>query len=306
MKPTPATDCAERFPSSSGEHPRSRALGPKRHRVIVRVAIAVGVIVVLIIVARRFDLAPLFLRLLEAIAQLGPFGPVLFVAVYVLACVLMLPPTILSLGAGAIFGMVLGTAAVSIGATLGATGAFLVGRLLARRGMTRWITRHPKFQRIDEAVGREGWKIVLLTRLTPLFPFNLLNVAFGLTKVRLGAYVFASWIGLLPGIVLCVYVGHLAGSLAKLSAGTHGSVRSTGAWLGYAAILIVAMFGAILIGRWAARALAARDDSETAGPAAAPITGRVDRQSRPPEPPARRRLPRPDCPGREPDRESRP
>lgn len=269
-------------------------------------AIAVGVIVVLIIVARRFDLAPLFLRLLDAIAQLGPFGPALFVALYVLACVLLLPPTILNLGAGAIFGMALGTAVVSVGETLGATGAFLVGRLLARRGMTPWITRHPMFRRIDAAVQRDGGRIVLLTRLTPLLPFNLLNVAFGLTKVRLGAYMFASWIGLLPGIVLCVYVGHLAGSLAKLSAGAHGSVRSTGAWLGYAAILIVAMFGAILTARWAARALAARDDSGTAAPADGPTAGCAGRQSQPPGPPARQTLPHPDCPDREPDRESRP
>jgi uncharacterized membrane protein YdjX (TVP38/TMEM64 family) len=95
-------------------------------------------------------------------------------------------------------------------ATLGATAAFLVGRYLARDWVARKIEKNPKFRAIDKAVAEEGWKIVLLTRLSPIFPFNLLNYAFGLTRIRLREYVLASWIGTMPGTILYVYIGSLA------------------------------------------------------------------------------------------------
>ena len=138
-------------------------------------------------------------RSLDWVAGLGPTGVIAFVVIYILACVFMLPGSVLTLGAGAVFGVVKGSVIVSVAATLGATAAFLVGRYFARDRVAKMIEGNARFRAIDEAVGREGWKIVGLTRLSPVFPFNLLNYAYGITKVSLRDYFLASWIGMLPG-----------------------------------------------------------------------------------------------------------
>jgi uncharacterized membrane protein YdjX (TVP38/TMEM64 family) len=118
----------------------------------------------------------------------------------------------LTLGAGAYFGLAWGTLYVSIASTLGATAAFLIGRYLARAWVSRQIEGNAKFEAIDDAVEKEGWRLVALTRLSPAFPFNLLNYAYGLTKVPLLSYVLASWIAMIPGTVMYVYLGSLAKS----------------------------------------------------------------------------------------------
>ena len=92
-------------------------------------------------------------------------------------------------------------------------------RYFARDAVARRIANNPRFRSIDDAVAREGWKIVLLTRLSPVFPFNLLNYAYGLTRVHLGEYVVASWIGMIPGTVMFVYIGSLSGDLARAATG---------------------------------------------------------------------------------------
>lgn len=153
-------------------------------------------------------------RTLDALRDLGPWGPVLFILLYVAAAVLLVPGSVLTLGAGAVFGVVWGSVYSSIAATLGATTAFLVGRHLARQAVARRLEGHPRFAALDRAVAEEGWKIVGLTRLSPVFPYTLLNYAFGLTRVKLGHYVLASWIGMMPGTVLYVYLGSLAGAAA--------------------------------------------------------------------------------------------
>lgn len=158
-------------------------------------------------------------QFLEWVQSVGPWGPVFVVGLYMVACLLFIPGSLLTLGTGFLFGVVLGTITVSIGSTLGATAAFLVGRTLARGWIEQKVANNPKFQAIDRAVGTQGFKIVLLTRLSPLFPFNLLNFAFGLTRVSLRRYVLASWIGMLPGTVMYVYLGSAAKSLADLAAG---------------------------------------------------------------------------------------
>ena len=155
-----------------------------------------------IVVASLSDVRALLRDALDWIEQLGPWGPILFVLIYVVATVLLVPGSALTLGAGAVFGVVRGTLIVSLASTLAATAAFLVGRYLARDAIARKIERNEKFAAIDKAVADEGWKIVLLTRLSPVFPFSLLNYAFGLTRVRLSHYVLASWIGMLPGTVM--------------------------------------------------------------------------------------------------------
>jgi uncharacterized membrane protein YdjX (TVP38/TMEM64 family) len=153
---------------------------------------------------------------LQWIDSLGVFGGIAFILLYIITTVAFLPGSILTLGAGVVFGLVLGSFYVFIGATLGATAAFLVGRYLARGWVAKKITGNQKFRAIDRAVGREGFKIVLLTRLSPIFPFNLLNYAYGVTGVSLRDYFVAS-VGMIPGTIMYVYLGSLAGSLATVS-----------------------------------------------------------------------------------------
>src|SRR5260370_31512004 len=145
------------------------------------------------LLAARSSAAPALLgTALEAIARLGAWGAVLFALLYMAARVLFLPGSILTLGAGVVFGLARGAVIVSISATLGATAAFLVGRYVARDWVAGKIEGNPKFKAIDEAVAREGWKIVGLTRLSPVLPFTLLNYTFGLTPGSPSHYGIAS------------------------------------------------------------------------------------------------------------------
>ena len=149
---------------------------------------------------------------------LGALGPAVFMLGYVVATVAFIPGSLLTLAAGAIFGLVRGTAFVFVAATLGATAAFLVSRYVARGMVEKRIAGNEKFASIDAAIASQGRRIVFLLRLSPVFPFNLLNYALGLTRVRLGDYVVAS-LGMLPGTLLYVYYGKLAGDVAALAGG---------------------------------------------------------------------------------------
>jgi uncharacterized membrane protein YdjX (TVP38/TMEM64 family) len=147
------------------------------------------------------------------------------VAVYVAASLSFIPGLLLSIGAGFLFGIPLGIVTVSIGSTLGATAAFLVGRTWGRRPIQTMIAGNPKFAAIDAAVACEGFKIVLLSRLSPVLPYNLLNYALGLTPVALGEFVLATWIGMLPITFLYVYLGSTLSDLAEVEVSlTHSPV----------------------------------------------------------------------------------
>jgi uncharacterized membrane protein YdjX (TVP38/TMEM64 family) len=146
---------------------------------------------------------------LNWVQSLGNVGIVIFIIVYIGATMVLISGAILTLGAGLIFGVVKGSIIVSIASTAGATAAFLVGRYLMRDWVAKQIEKQPKFRAIDQAVAKDGWKIVGLTRLSPLFPFVFLNYAFGATQVSLKDYVLSSWIGMMPGTVLYVYLGYL-------------------------------------------------------------------------------------------------
>lgn len=237
---------------------------PARGGTTTKIILALITVAALIAAAVIFDLQTVFRQALAWISGLGAVGPIIFVVIYMLASVLLLPGSLLTLGAGAIFGLFQGFVAVSTGATLGATCAFLVGRYLARDWVSGRIAASSTFRAVDEAVAREGWKIVLLTRLSPVFPFNILNYAFGLTRVGLRDYVLASWVGMIPGTVLYVYIGSLAGDLASLGAGDRE--RTTGEWLlyalGFAATVAVTLF----ITRLARKALASKITPEGAQP----------------------------------------
>jgi len=152
---------------------------------------------------------------LEWIESLGVVGAMAFIVLYIVATIVFLPGSILTLGAGVLFGLIPGTIYVFIGATLGSIAAFLVGRYFARGWVSKKIAGNQNFVAIDQAVSREGFKIVLLTRLSPIFPFTLLNYAFGITGVSFQDYVMGA-IGMLPGTLLYVYIGSLAGDLARI------------------------------------------------------------------------------------------
>ncbi len=173
----------------------------------------------LLVVLYFLDVQKLIQVALAWISDLGPWGPVFFIVFYILATLLFLPGLIPTMAAGVLFGVIQGTLLVSISSISGATLAFLTGRYLAREWVAAMIRGNQKFEAIDAAVAQEGWKIVGLTRLSPVFPFNLLNYAFGLTQVSLKHYFLASWIGMLPGTVMYVYIGSLAGDLATLGSG---------------------------------------------------------------------------------------
>jgi len=151
-----------------------------------------------------------FLQLQGQIEGLGAIGPVVFALAYVVLTVLLVPGSALTLGAGAIFGLWLGAATVIIGANLGALCSFLLARTFLREKAERWANANPRFAALDAAIGREGFKVVLLSRLSPVFPFTLLNYFLGLTKVRTGSYVIANLIGMLPGTFLYIYLGATA------------------------------------------------------------------------------------------------
>jgi uncharacterized membrane protein YdjX (TVP38/TMEM64 family) len=162
-----------------------------------------------------FNPQDLLRNALQWIDSLGIIGGIALIAIYIIATVAFLPGSILTLGAGVVFGVSLGAVYVFVGATLGAIAAFLVGRYLARGWISKKIKGNQKFAAIDRAVAKEGFKIVLLTRLSPAFPFNLLNYAFGITGVSLKDYALGS-IGMIPGTVMYVYIGSLAGDLARI------------------------------------------------------------------------------------------
>ena len=173
-------------------------------------------IIVMVVLFKMFNVQTLLKDVLDWIAEQGIVGAGVYVLLYIMATVLMMPGSILTLGAGVIYGVVWGSLLVSLSSTLGAAAAFLVGRYFARNWVSKKIEGNEKFKAIDASVAKEGWKIVGLTRLSPIFPFNLLNYAYGLTKVTLRDYFFASWIGMIPGTIMYVYIGSLAGDLTRL------------------------------------------------------------------------------------------
>jgi uncharacterized membrane protein YdjX (TVP38/TMEM64 family) len=244
---------------SRPSHPSPTASrGAPRRRTLVRLAVGALLLVALVWLGRAAGgQIPAFSRWVDG---LGAWGPVVFVLGYAAAAVALVPGSLLTLAAGAIFGLGRGVAYVFLGATLGATAAFLVSRHLARAQVERRLAGDPRFAAIDRAIGREGRKIVFLLRLSPLFPFSLLNYALGLTPVRLRDYLIAS-VGMLPGTLLYVYYGKLAGDVAALAGGAameHGGAYWAVLGLGLLATIAVTT----LVTRTARRALLEATDDD--------------------------------------------
>lgn len=209
------------------------------------------------------------LLLVEWIRGAGALGVGVYALTYVAATLLLLPGSILTAGAGFVYGPLVGTLLVSPVSVLAATLAFTLGRFVARTWVSRRMEKHPRFAAIDEAIGKSGFKIVFLLRLSPIFPFNLLNYALGVTRVRLGDYVIASLLGMLPATLLYVYLGSLITNASEIlsgkrpAAGTWGQVLY---WGGLAATLLVTVLLTRIARKALDRALQRRDPADPLRP----------------------------------------
>ena len=208
-------------------------------------------IIIIIFAALGLFIASYFLPVTQYLTDLlkwteglGVMGPVVVAIFYVFACVFFIPGSILTLGAGFLFGPLIGTITVSVGSTMGAAAAFLVGRFMLRGPIEKKLAGHPKFSAIDKAVGEQGFKIVFLSRLSPVLPFVLLNYAYGLTKVSFWRYVLASWVGMMPGTIMYVYFGSTAGQLAKIAS---GEVKGGSAQTIFFAIGLIVTIGVVVM-----------------------------------------------------------
>jgi uncharacterized membrane protein YdjX (TVP38/TMEM64 family) len=215
------------------------------------------VLPILIIGTKYVNIQQILQTSIHWVQNLGSFRPIAFMVIYNIATLLFIPGSLLTLNGGYLFGAFWGSVYVLIAATIGAILAFLIGRYLSRDWVCKQLEKHPKFQAIDRAVAKEGWKIVLLTRLSPIFPFNLLNYAFGITQVSLKDYILGSF-GIVPGTVMYVYIGSFARNLAMLDTSNQATTPEAqiGQWVLQIIGLIATVSVTIYITKIAQRALA--------------------------------------------------
>jgi uncharacterized membrane protein YdjX (TVP38/TMEM64 family) len=205
------------------------------------------VIIIALFLSMRFLPVQQWLRNFnDWVGQMGTAGIFIFIAVYAVATVLLAPGSILTLGAGFAFGLWKGFLAVSAGATIGASLAFLVARFIARDKIEAIAKRNEKFRRMDDAIGKQGARLIFLLRLSPVIPFNLSNYFYGLTGVRFWRYMVASWIGMMPGTFLYVYIGAASKAAVAVAADGEAVKHSWQYWT----FLSVGLFATITVTIW--------------------------------------------------------
>jgi uncharacterized membrane protein YdjX (TVP38/TMEM64 family) len=213
---------------------------------IVRLVALVGVVIALFLAMKFLPVREWLTSFNDWVVQMGVAGLLIFIAVYAAGTVLLAPGSILTIGAGFAFGLWKGFLAVSGGATLGAAFAFLVARFIARDRIEAMAKQNEKFQRIDSAIGKQGAKLIFLLRLSPVIPFNLSNYFYGLTGVKFWPYVLASWIGMMPGTFLYVYIGTAGKAAVAAAAGGEAVKYGWQYWtfmgVGLAATIIVTIW----------------------------------------------------------------
>ena len=214
-----------------------------------RPVVLLGAIIAIIVLSRVFGLGERLGALRDWIVTLGHWGPVVYVVLYVAATVAAVPGLAITVAAGALFGSLWGVVIVSVASTLGASLAFVIARYFARDAAGRWLGRNEKFRQLDRLTEEHGAIIVALTRLAPIFPFNLLNYGFGLTSVPFRTYVFWSWLCMLPGTVL-----YVVGADAVVKGLSQGRVP----WTLVGALAVAAVVLALLV-RYARRAIKAKE-----------------------------------------------
>jgi uncharacterized membrane protein YdjX (TVP38/TMEM64 family) len=220
---------------------------------LLRIAIVTALIAAIVAAIIFLPTPQCLHRLFAWIKGLGPWGALFLIALYVAFCVLLLPGSVLTTTAGFMFGAFWGAVASSLGATLGAMAAFLLGRFALQGWLEGKLATHPRFLAIDRAIGEQGFKIVFLVRLATIVPYDLTSYLFGVTKVRWGRFLLGTWLGRLPEIVVFAYLGSTAKNLADVAS---GRIAVDGGkqflmWLGLAAMVAVA----IMVARIARRAL---------------------------------------------------
>jgi pyruvate/2-oxoglutarate dehydrogenase complex dihydrolipoamide dehydrogenase (E3) component/uncharacterized membrane protein YdjX (TVP38/TMEM64 family) len=210
-----------------------------------------------------------FMHFEAYVRSLGPVAPLVVIVAYIICTVLLIPGSAITIGSGTLFGLKTGFLVVVIGANLGALCSFLLARTFLREKVARWADGNPKFRSLDQAIGKQGFKMVLLTRLSPVFPFVLLNYFLGLTAVRTRAYILANLIGMLPATFLFVYIGAAARDAItgqmETSAGFHQQILK---YVGLLATVAVV----VMVTRIARKALreAERTQEGGAGPGTPP------------------------------------
>ncbi len=175
----------------------------------------------------------------------GAWGVAAFAVIYIAAIVMFIPGSILTLGAGFVYGPFWGTLLVSPVSVIGATIAFSLARGRLRPWVMKKVGNNERFSVVDKAVGEQGFKIVMLLRLSPVFPFTFLNYALGLTGVKASSYILASFIGMLPATFLYTYLGSLVTSVTELAnAPAQGAedAQSIFIWVGFAVTVMVTAY----------------------------------------------------------------
>lgn len=240
---------------------------------IVRSLSLLTVVVCAIVLARLVPVERGVQTLRVWLEGAGAWGPVVFCASYLAAALLFVPGAALTLLAGFLFGLVWGPVLVSIASTAAAAIAFLIARYFARDAVARLARRSPRFGAIDRAIEDGGWKIVALLRLSPVFPFSAGNYLFGLTAARFVPYILASWLFMLPGTFLYVYLGHVSGE--GLAAASGARTRSAGEWAMLGVGLLATAVVVVYVTRLARRALDTRaplaEPPATAAPKPRPL-----------------------------------
>jgi len=213
---------------------------------IIRLIVLIGIVIALFLTMKVLPVQQWLRNFSDWVGQMGVVGIFIFIIVYAVATVLLAPGSVLTIGAGFTFGLWKGFLAVSGGSTLGAALAFLVARFIARERVAVIAQRNEKFRAIDSAIGKQGAKLIFLLRLSPVIPFNLSNYLYGLTGVKFWPYVLASWIGMMPGTFLYVYIGMAGKAAVSAAAGGEAVQRGWQYWtfmtVGLAATIIVTIW----------------------------------------------------------------
>lgn len=227
-----------------------------RHAAMIRWVSVALILVAVLLLMRTLPTQGVLESAQGWVDSLGMWGPLVFGVTYVVAVLLFIPGSILTLVAGAVYGLIWGTVIVSLASTTAAALAFLIARYLARDKVRRRVEQTPKLVAVDEAIGDQGWKIVALLRLSPAVPFSLQNYLYGVTAIRFWPCVVASWVAMLPGTFLYVYLG----SLGKTAAA--GEETSTAEWIARGVGLAAAIAVTVYIARLARNAIERRTHIE--------------------------------------------
>lgn len=226
-----------------------------------------------VLLLRALPAERLFAALQAWVGELGFWGPAIFIVVYALAATLFLPASALTLIAGAVFGLGAGVLTAWAGAVSAAALSFLIGRYFARARVERLARRNPKFGAVDKALGEEGWKIVALLRLSPVFPFNVQNYLYGVSSIRFRSCLPASAIFMLPGTFLYVYIGFLGGQAAAGGEGVDAARLALQA-AGLAATVLVTLYVGKVASRAVGKYAAAGEKPEAGGERTEPASAR--------------------------------